>query len=65
MTDAELEEARRAAREAITKDVVKQALKEWLDQRYMEVGRWTVSAFFLAVFAGLIYLALVAEGWHK
>lgn len=47
------------------KQFVKDAIKEWLDERYISVGRWTVRTLAAAVFAALVYIILIANGWHK
>lgn len=47
------------------KDATKQAIKEWLDEKFAQFGKWsmgTVAALFLVA---LIYLILWANGWHK
>ncbi len=40
------------------KDAVKLALKEWLDEKYLEFGKWSLHGLFALAFAGLVYLAL-------
>ena len=48
---------------------VKQALKEgvdeWLEAKFAQFGKWTLSGLAAAALAGLVYLALVGLGWHK
>jgi len=54
---------------ALTKDEMKQAmkegLKEWLDERYTEFGRWTFGMLFVAIIGALAYFVLSINGWHK
>lgn len=47
------------------REALKEAFREWLDARYAEVGRWTVGAFFIAVFGGLVWIAMTTAGWHR
>jgi len=49
----------------IQKQAVKEALREWLDERYAALGRWAFTSIMAAAFAGLIYLALIGAGWKK
>ena len=49
----------------LQKQAVKEALREWVDDRYKEVGKWTIRGLGAAAFAGLIYLALVGFFMHK
>ena len=47
------------------KEIVKEALKEWLDEKFASMGRWTAGAFGAALFVGLVYLVLSMHGWHR
>jgi hypothetical protein len=47
------------------KNVVKEALHEWLDEKFMQFGKWSLGAALAMIFAGLAYLALIGNGWHK
>jgi hypothetical protein len=47
------------------KAALKEAFREWLDDRYAEVGKWTVGAAAVAVFGGLTWLVMTAAGWHR
>ena len=49
----------------LDKDVVKEALQEWLDKQFATFGKWTLSGLMALAFAGLVYLALSGQGWHK
>jgi len=52
-----------------TNDAIKQALKEglheWLDERFAELGKWTLRGLAAAFLAGVVWLTLVSSGWHK
>lgn len=51
------------------KEVTKQALKEWLDERfdqfYADVGKWVVRLVITTLFFSMIYLFLWTNGWVK
>ena len=48
---------------AATKDAVKEALKEWLDEKFLLVGKWTVNGVLAAGLAALVYVILMQQGW--
>lgn len=47
----------------VVKDAIKEATKEWMDQKYNQLGRWTFRCGCALVFAffikGLLYLHIV------
>lgn len=47
------------------KEIVKDAITEWLDGKFLIFGYWAAGALMAAVFAGAMYLALVGQGWKK
>ena len=47
------------------KNAVKEAIKEWIDERYRVLGRWTFGTFMAALFGALVYFTLTGHGWHK
>lgn len=48
---------------SISKEVVKEALKEWLDEKFILVGKWTVNGVLAAALAALVYAILIHQGW--
>jgi hypothetical protein len=46
------------------KEVVKEAFKEWLDEKAAEFGKWTLKFIGTACFGALIYF-LVNHGYLK
>ena len=48
-----------------TKRVYKEALKEWLDEKFVEFGKWSFRAFAAAVFVALVYFILYMHGWYR
>lgn len=46
------------------KDIVKEAFKEWLDDKAAAFGKWTIKYIATALF-GFILFFLVTHGWLK
>lgn len=47
------------------KAAVKDALREWLDEKYSQFGKWTLHGLLAMAVAGLTWVTLVSQGWHK
>lgn len=45
------------------KKILKEAMKEWLNDAFATFGRWSASAFAAAVFIALVYFVLKINGW--
>jgi hypothetical protein len=50
--------------EEMIKRAMKEAIKEWLDDQFKIVGKWTVRGFLAAALSGLVYF-LVHFGGAK
>lgn len=48
-----------------TKDALKAALKEWMDEKLAEFGLWSVRAIAAAALVALTYWILKMNGWVK
>lgn len=48
-----------------TKEALKEALKEWLDDKLAQVGWWSIKTFAVAGLGALAYFILIMNGWHK
>lgn len=46
------------------KTALKEALKEWLDDKFTTFGKFSAAAVGAAVLAGLILFALTIQGWR-
>lgn len=46
------------------KRLIKEAIKEWLNEMFADFGRWTFTGILAAAFVGAVYLALRGQGWH-
>lgn len=47
------------------KEVIKQALKEWLNEQFAAFGRWSLFGILSMAFSVLVYFWLAEHGWHK
>jgi len=65
MTEGEVDLSM-AALEAI-KQAQKEAVREWLDDLWIAVGKWTVRGFVTfvlgTIFAGIMYLLIITHGF--
>ena len=50
--------------EHMTKEVVKEAFKEWLDEKSAEFGKWTLNWIKTVLFGMIIYYA-ANHGWLR
>jgi len=66
MTDKDHDKERRQTvdKEAF-KEAAKEALKEWLDEKYLAFGKWSFHGLLAMTLAGLVYLFMVSNGWHR
>lgn len=58
------EDARGFTREE-RKEIVKEALKEWLDEKMSAFGRWSLMTLGALFIAGIGYFVLWAHGWSR
>lgn len=40
------------------KELIKEALREWLDEKFAEFGRWTAKSLAAIIFSLLVYAAV-------
>lgn len=65
-TPDEVKDALARFRKSELKAVVKEAIKEWLDDQAILIGKWSFRFFLLSVLGALTYFVLTAHGWtHK
>jgi len=46
------------------KEAIKEAISEWLDARFADVGRWTLKGLVAATLAGGLYAYLITKGFR-
>ncbi len=47
------------------KELIKEAISEWLDKQFATLGKWTLAGAASAGVAALGYWILTNNGWHK
>jgi hypothetical protein len=45
------------------KEALKEAIKEWLDDKFLIFGKWSAAAVSAMIFSALIYFVLKMNGW--
>jgi hypothetical protein len=45
------------------KRITKEALKEWMDEKFLSFGKWSFGLFSAAVFMAVVYFVLKINGW--
>jgi hypothetical protein len=50
-------------RKQFIKDAMKEAMKEWLDEKIMSFGKWSLRAIGAAIIVALVYFILTVNGW--
>lgn len=48
-----------------TKEAVKEALKEWLDEKFLTFGKWSAGAVAAAFLVAAVYFIFVMDGWKR
>lgn len=49
----------------LEKEVVKEAIEEWLDKQFTRFGKWSFTGICCALLAWIFYGWLSAQGFHK
>lgn len=52
-------------RDEVGKRIVKEAIKEWLDDQFATFGKWSAISIGAATLGLLAYFLLTSSGWHK
>lgn len=45
------------------KELIKQAIKEWMDEKYAEIGRWTVRVVLTSALSALLFWYIQTKGF--
>lgn len=59
------EEFNQSMQDADMKRIVKEAIREWLDEQFAKFGRWSLYTLLALATAAILYLSLTTNGWHK
>jgi len=69
MTTEDKDEHHLLCREMLQQEDIRKALRDevraWLNDMFAAFGKWSFSGLLAAALAGLVYLALTGQGWHK
>lgn len=49
----------------VMKAAMKEALREWLDEKYATFGRFSLHGLAAAGLGAVAYFVLILNGWHK
>lgn len=47
------------------KTALREALREWLDEKYAQFGKWSLHGLLAAGLGAIVWFILSANGWHK
>ena len=61
----EIKEALGKLRKSEIKQIVKDAIREWLDEQATKFGRFSIRFIATAALGALAYFILINQGWHK
>lgn len=59
------DEFKQAMRDAEMKRVIKEAIREWLDEQFSKFGRWSFYGLLALATTVILYMSLTTNGWHK
>lgn len=49
----------------LMREAVKEAAGQWLDEKFKQFGKWSLSGMAAAGLVTLVYFMLQLNGWHK
>lgn len=47
------------------KEAMKEAIKEWMDDQFARLGKWSAGGIIVAALGALGYFIMTMNGWHK
>lgn len=50
---------------ALMREAFKEAANQWLDEKFLQFGKWSIMGLAAAGLFGLVYFILQMDGWHK
>ncbi len=48
----------------VIKAALKEALKEWMDEKFADIGKWSARGIVAAVLGLVVYGVMILQGWH-
>lgn len=48
----------------VVKEAFKEALKEWLDEKFTDFGKWSLGGIAALILSLIVYMILVTHGWR-
>ncbi|SHH47088.1 hypothetical protein [Bradyrhizobium erythrophlei] len=48
-----------------TKELIKEAIKEWMDEKVLQFGRWSLMTLACSGIFALVYFIMQMGGFHK
>jgi hypothetical protein len=54
-----------AIEEEQAKQALKEALKEWMDEKFATFGKWSAASLGAALVGMLVYFLLLSNGWQR
>jgi hypothetical protein len=49
----------------VIKQAFKEASKEFLEEKFTHLGKWTARSIAAAALVGIVYFILWTNGWHR
>ncbi len=59
------EALKQALKDAEAKRIIKEAIREWLDEQFAKFGKWSAYGLLAAATTVILYMTLVVNGWHR
>jgi len=59
------DQLKQAMKDAEAKRIIKEAIREWLDEQFAKFGKWTFYGGLALATTVILYMTLVVNGWHK
>lgn len=60
-----MQDEKRKEEKLMMKEAWREAMKEWMSEKYAEVGKWSIRIILTAAIGALLYFILSINGWHR
>lgn len=58
-------ELTKAEAKILMREAVKEAANQWLDEKFQQFGKWSLTGLAATGLVALLYFILQFSGWHK